>query len=79
MAIQVHFSQTNIAHCATVRTFSNLKLVFIEDGNLLICENCPKVFHLKCIGLTKYPKDDFICPFCKGSKPMECAKCFKVV
>jgi hypothetical protein len=23
-----------------------------QDGEMLICENCPKVFHLKCAGLT---------------------------
>lgn len=44
---------------------------------MLICENCPKVFHLKCIGLTVHPSDDFICPYCKGIKQSDCVKCFK--
>ncbi len=68
------FLQMNTANYVVVR---NIVLNSLEDGNLLICENCPKVFHLKCIGLTFHPTDDFICPYCKGLTQSDCVKCYK--
>lgn len=43
-----------------------------HTGNMLCCEKCPRVFHLKCIPLTEEPDEDWICPCC--SHIIECAK-----
>lgn len=44
-----------------------------QEGDLLICENCPKVFHLKCLGLTYRPKEEFICKYCSNQAQHDCA------
>ena len=48
-----------------------------QGGDMLVCENCPKVYHLKCAGYTNQPKGDFICGYCKGTQVSDCAKCCK--
>ena len=39
-----------------------------HTGNMLCCEKCPRVFHLKCIPLTEEPDEDWICPCCSVSR-----------
>ncbi|XP_028308227.1 E3 ubiquitin-protein ligase TRIM33 isoform X3 [Gouania willdenowi] len=46
--------------------------VCINGGDLLCCDRCPKVFHMKChVPTIKiFPKGDFLCTFCRSlSKP----------
>ncbi|OMO68109.1 hypothetical protein COLO4_29891 [Corchorus olitorius] len=38
--------------------------VCIEGGELIVCEECPAAFHLKCIGLQQIPKGYWFCPSC---------------
>ena len=33
-------------------------------GKLILCENCPKSFHLRCSGLTLIPKGEWFCSYC---------------
>ena len=42
-----------------------------QGGSLLCCERCPASFHLKCIGLSKLPKDEvWLCNSCRlGLRP----------
>ena len=36
-----------------------------EDGELLMCDwkNCPKVYHLACLGRDKMPREKWFCPW----------------
>ncbi len=34
-----------------------------EGGLLLCCDDCPRAFHFKCVGLAKEP-DNYVCPQC---------------
>nr|XP_046252592.1 E3 ubiquitin-protein ligase TRIM33 isoform X2 [Scatophagus argus] len=42
--------------------------VCINGGDLLCCDRCPKVFHMKChVPTIKiFPKGDFLCTFCRS-------------
>lgn len=35
-----------------------------EYGLVILCEKCPKVAHLQCIGLEKLPEGEWLCPTC---------------
>jgi hypothetical protein len=35
-----------------------------DGGKLILCENCPRVAHFKCLGLKKVPETDWICEYC---------------
>ena len=35
-----------------------------KEGSVICCETCPRVFHLKCIGLETSPAEDWVCPEC---------------
>lgn len=35
-----------------------------RGGTLICCETCPRVFHLRCIGLVKVPEGDYLCNIC---------------
>jgi hypothetical protein len=37
-------------------------------GELLLCETCPKAFHVECVGLTAVPEGDWFCDDCGASK-----------
>ncbi|XP_063690981.1 MYND-type zinc finger-containing chromatin reader ZMYND8-like isoform X2 [Bolinopsis microptera] len=43
-----------------------------HTGNMLCCERCPRVFHMKCVPLSEEPDDDWICPCCAHLE--ECKK-----
>lgn len=36
-----------------------------DDVDMLLCDGCPKVFHLSCLGLAKVPPDKWLCAVCK--------------
>lgn len=38
-----------------------------DGGNMLCCEGCSKVAHVKCLKLKKAPKDDWYCNDCQQS------------
>ncbi|RYG43311.1 hypothetical protein EON68_00610 [archaeon] len=43
-----------------------------QFGELLICERCPRAFHLSCLGLTELPKEDpWYCGECDQPLPPE--------
>ena len=35
-----------------------------KEGQVICCETCPRVFHLKCIQLETAPTEDWVCPEC---------------
>jgi hypothetical protein len=37
-----------------------------KGGDLLCCDRCPRVYHLKCLKLkpSEVPEDDWFCPKC---------------
>ena len=35
-----------------------------KEGDVICCETCPRVFHLKCIGMETNPSEDWVCPEC---------------
>ncbi|CAB4064780.1 Protein kinase C-binding protein 1 [Lepeophtheirus salmonis] len=35
-----------------------------KEGEVICCETCPRVFHLKCIQLETAPTEDWVCPEC---------------
>ena len=35
-----------------------------KEGEVICCETCPRVFHLKCIQLEIAPTEDWVCPEC---------------
>ncbi|XP_077434356.1 E3 ubiquitin-protein ligase TRIM33 isoform X2 [Vanacampus margaritifer] len=51
--------------------------VCINGGNLLCCDRCPKVFHMKChVPTIKiFPKGDFLCTFCRSISSPEIEYC----
>uniref|UniRef100_A0A8C8DXU6 RING-type E3 ubiquitin transferase n=1 Tax=Oryzias sinensis TaxID=183150 RepID=A0A8C8DXU6_9TELE len=51
--------------------------VCINGGDLLCCDNCPKVFHMKChVPTIKiFPKGDFLCTFCRSLSVPEIEYC----
>ncbi|XP_077371226.1 E3 ubiquitin-protein ligase TRIM33 isoform X2 [Festucalex cinctus] len=51
--------------------------VCINGGNLLCCDHCPKVFHMKChVPTIKiFPKGDFLCTFCRSISSPEIEYC----
>ena len=36
-----------------------------NGGKLIMCENCPRVAHVKCVGLKKVPEGEWCCGECK--------------
>lgn len=49
-----------------------------DRGQLLICDRCPKVFHLGCVGLEAVPDGNWLCPYCDKNRKVythQCAKC----
>ncbi|XP_041801515.1 E3 ubiquitin-protein ligase TRIM33 isoform X4 [Chelmon rostratus] len=51
--------------------------VCINGGDLLCCDHCPKVFHMKChVPTIKiFPKGDFLCTFCRSLSNPEIEYC----
>lgn len=51
--------------------------VCINGGDLLCCDHCPKVFHMKChVPTIKiFPKGDFLCTFCRSLTSPEIEYC----
>ncbi|XP_071331485.1 E3 ubiquitin-protein ligase TRIM33 isoform X4 [Trachinotus anak] len=51
--------------------------VCINGGDLLCCDRCPKVFHMKChVPTIKiFPKGDFLCTFCRSLTTPEIEYC----
>ena len=41
-----------------------------DGGDVLCCDNCARVFHVGCSGLSKAPEgeEDWFCPVCKVRK-----------
>jgi hypothetical protein len=39
-------------------------LVCGRGGDLLLCDGCPRVVHLGCVGLKRLPSGDWFCAFC---------------
>ena len=35
-----------------------------KEGDVICCETCPRVFHLKCISMESNPSEDWVCPEC---------------
>ena len=35
-----------------------------DDYDMLLCDGCPKVFHLTCLGLSRVPDGDWYCAVC---------------
>ena len=35
-----------------------------KEGEVICCETCPRVFHLKCIQLENAPTEEWVCPEC---------------
>ena len=35
-----------------------------DDQDMLLCDRCPKAFHLTCLGLTAVPDGDWYCAVC---------------
>ncbi|CAF3385877.1 unnamed protein product [Rotaria sp. Silwood1] len=36
-----------------------------DEGDVICCDSCPRVYHSKCLGLTILPDGDWTCPECK--------------
>ncbi len=36
-----------------------------REGDLINCDLCPRVYHLKCLSLTELPQRSWICPECE--------------
>ncbi|KAK7884849.1 hypothetical protein WMY93_027972 [Mugilogobius chulae] len=51
--------------------------VCINGGDLLCCDRCPKVFHMRChVPTIKiFPKGDFLCTFCRSLSNPEIQYC----
>ena len=49
----------------TTKTWEDLCFRCYEDGQLLMCDwkNCPKVYHLACLGREKMPREKWFCPW----------------
>lgn len=35
-----------------------------DDMDMLLCDGCPKAFHLSCLGLASIPPGDWFCAVC---------------
>ncbi|KAE9586848.1 putative histone acetyltransferase chromatin regulator PHD family [Lupinus albus] len=42
----------------------NICSICQDDGEVMLCDNCPSVFHYTCLGLEKVPDGDWFCPSC---------------
>uniref|UniRef100_H3CEZ6 Tripartite motif containing 33 n=1 Tax=Tetraodon nigroviridis TaxID=99883 RepID=H3CEZ6_TETNG len=51
--------------------------VCINGGDLLCCDRCPKVFHMKCHvpTINIFPKGEFLCTFCRSLENPEIRYC----
>ena len=36
-----------------------------DEMDMLLCDGCPKVFHLSCLGLATVPPGEWLCAVCK--------------
>ena len=43
-----------------------------QEGQVLCCELCPRVYHAKCLRLTSEPEGDWFCPECEKITVAEC-------
>eukprot|EP00117_Sycon_ciliatum_P012573 scpid97427/ scgid1620/ Protein kinase C-binding protein 1; Cutaneous T-cell lymphoma-associated antigen se14-3; Rack7; Zinc finger MYND domain-containing protein 8 len=39
-----------------------------KEGQVICCDGCPRVFHLKCAQLPAEPEGDWLCPVCREVK-----------
>ncbi|KAJ4961201.1 hypothetical protein NE237_021111 [Protea cynaroides] len=65
-------SPTTLAEKQMIRDSHNMKgyryddicSICHEDGDVLLCDRCPSVFHLNCLGLEEIPNGKWFCPSC---------------
>ncbi|XP_020578778.1 uncharacterized protein LOC110023627 [Phalaenopsis equestris] len=64
------FKPRKFQHTRLKRDYSNLEAdeictVCQDGGMILLCDLCPSVFHLACIGLEDVPEGQWFCPSCR--------------
>ena len=45
-----------------------------KRGDLMCCDGCPNVYHVKCAGLTAIPEDAWFCSDCQNDRCAVCGK-----
>ena len=38
-----------------------------KEGHVILCELCPRVFHIRCLNLHEEPQGEWVCPECEVS------------
>ncbi|XP_024016835.1 uncharacterized protein LOC18027534 isoform X2 [Eutrema salsugineum] len=43
----------------------NLCVICADGGNLLLCDSCPRAFHIECVSLPSIPRGNWHCKYCE--------------
>ncbi|CAN8287420.1 unnamed protein product [Cochlearia groenlandica] len=49
----------------------NLCVICADGGNLLICDSCPRAFHIECVSLPSIPRGNWHCKYCEKNSKSE--------
>uniref|UniRef100_A0A5B7BL46 PHD-type domain-containing protein n=1 Tax=Davidia involucrata TaxID=16924 RepID=A0A5B7BL46_DAVIN len=44
----------------------DLCIICADGGNLLLCDGCPRAFHIECASLTSVPRGKWYCKYCQN-------------
>ncbi|XP_059646794.1 uncharacterized protein LOC132293362 isoform X2 [Cornus florida] len=48
------------------RDNDDLCIICADGGNLLLCDGCPRAFHIECASLTSIPRGKWYCQYCQN-------------
>ncbi|XP_010505219.1 PREDICTED: uncharacterized protein LOC104782093 [Camelina sativa] len=51
----------------------NLCVICADGGNLLLCDSCPRAFHIECVSLPSIPRGNWHCKYCEKKSKSEIA------
>uniref|UniRef100_A0A1J3CMF9 Chromodomain-helicase-DNA-binding protein 4 n=1 Tax=Noccaea caerulescens TaxID=107243 RepID=A0A1J3CMF9_NOCCA len=49
----------------------NLCVICADGGNLMLCDSCPRAFHIECVSLPSIPRGSWHCKYCEKNSKSE--------
>ncbi|CAA7042102.1 unnamed protein product [Microthlaspi erraticum] len=49
----------------------NLCVICADGGNLMLCDSCPRAFHIECVSLPSIPRGNWHCKYCEKNAKSE--------
>ncbi|KAL9301890.1 putative histone acetyltransferase chromatin regulator PHD family [Arabidopsis thaliana] len=73
--VSLHEWATTFSHGRKYSANDNNDLCVIcaDGGNLLLCDSCPRAFHIECVSLPSIPRGNWHCKYCENKFTSEIA------